>query len=249
MEQPTSIDVTFDCRQDTPPGKDPDARSPTLRRYHRVLWSKSLPGGAAFALDDSLPSAYLHHQSSLGEFVLSSDTVIPTFRNVRTLTSVFGETTIPERDAFLRLTYTIGGMMVFPANKVMGKMTINGARGCHPKIKDRFDLTLECIRRHYVGGRSPLSDVLARYSGFFRLFESFECYVEFFLLQDLVSANHSAVRFSMPFHEFDGSPLPTTLEAYRRYRDMATEFVVARNARIRRLSISSLQESIGATSP
>ena len=37
-----AIDSTFDFRSDTPPGKDPDARSPTLRRYHQLLWSKPL---------------------------------------------------------------------------------------------------------------------------------------------------------------------------------------------------------------
>ncbi|WP_113903400.1 DUF6994 family protein [Brevibacterium celere] len=39
--------------------------------------------------------------------------------------------------------------------------TINGARGLHPRIVDRFDLTLECIRRHYRGEPSPLADLVA----------------------------------------------------------------------------------------
>ena len=63
-------------------------------------------------------------------------------------------------------------------------MTINGARGVNGKIKDRFDLTLECIRRHYTSEKSPLSDTLQRYSPFFNLFENFQGYVDFFLLQD-----------------------------------------------------------------
>ena len=33
-----------------------------------------------FALDDTIPRVYLHHQSDLGEFFLSSDAVIPSFR-------------------------------------------------------------------------------------------------------------------------------------------------------------------------
>ncbi|MCG8654879.1 hypothetical protein [Yimella sp. NH-Cas1] len=36
---------------------------------------------------------------------------------------------------------------MFPANPIGGKVTINGAKGFHPRIKDRSDLTLECIRR------------------------------------------------------------------------------------------------------
>ena len=38
-----------------------------------------------------------------------------------------------EREAFNRIGYTIGGMMVFPGNQVGRKMTINGARGCRPE--------------------------------------------------------------------------------------------------------------------
>jgi hypothetical protein len=232
MSQPTTIDVNFDFRQDTPHGADPDAHSPTLRSYHRLLWSRPLPGGAAFALDDNYPKGYLQHRSPLGEFFLRSDTVIPSFRRERMLASIFEQMLTSEHDEFMRLTYTMGGMMVFPGNRVARAMTINGARGFHPRIKDRFDLTLECIRRHYTGDHSPLSEVLARYGRFFDLFESFQGFVEFFLLQDLVSADCSAVRFSAPFTEFTGSPVPATLEAYRRYRDLSAEFVAARNARI-----------------
>ncbi len=76
----TDIDVTFDFRRDTPEGKDPDTHSKTLRLYHRLLWSKRLPGGELFRLDDAVPRHYLHHQSSLGDFSLTSDAVIPTFK-------------------------------------------------------------------------------------------------------------------------------------------------------------------------
>ena len=232
MTQSTVIDVTFDFRQDTPPGADPDARSPTLRRYHRLLWSKNLPSGPPFILNDQSPNAYLLHRSPRGEFILASDAVIPSFRKEPSLVAIFEQIPTEERDAFLRLGYTIGGMMVFPGKKVGGKMTLNGARGCHPRIKDRFDLTLECIRRHYTGGQSPLSDVLARYAEFFQLFESFQGYVEFFLLHDLVGPDYSAVRFSAPFSGFTDSPVPSTLQAYREYRDRAAAFIEARNARI-----------------
>ena len=53
MNAREQIDITFDFRTDTPPGKDPDARSPTLRRYHKLLWSKPLPNGMMFDLDDT----------------------------------------------------------------------------------------------------------------------------------------------------------------------------------------------------
>lgn len=73
------IDPTFDFRADTPPRKDPDSHSKTLRRYHRHVWSKPLPNGQTFALSDKVRGHYLHHQSALGEFSLSSDSVMQTF--------------------------------------------------------------------------------------------------------------------------------------------------------------------------
>jgi hypothetical protein len=112
-------------------------------------------------------------------------------------------------------------------------MTINGARGCHPRIKDRFDLTVECIRRYYLGEEpNPLGAALARYAAFFALFGDFAGYAEFFLLQDLVDVLTSTVRFFMPFEDFTASPLPASLEAYIGYRRAAIAFLEARNRRI-----------------
>jgi hypothetical protein len=223
------IDITFDFRSDTPPGKDPDTFSPTLRRYHQLLWSKPLPSGATFELGVTGPPYYLHHRSELGEFCLSSDTVVPGFRWLAPIIDQIPEV---EREQFMHVGYTIGGMMVFPANRVAGKMTINQRRGCHHQIKDRFDLTLECIRRHYLDEPSPLGDTLALYADFFGLFGDFAAYVDFFHLQDLVSEVTSTVKFSMPFEGFHASALPATLDAYLGYRQHAIDFIESRNRRI-----------------
>ncbi|MDQ2929371.1 MAG: hypothetical protein M3Y05_00935 [Gemmatimonadota bacterium] len=227
------IDVTFDFRSDTPPDKDPDIFSPTLHRYHQLLWSKPLPCGTRFDLRDARPRGYLHHRSDLGEFFLSSDSVVPSFRKETRLASVFAEIPAEARAEFVGATYTIGGMMIFPGNVIERKMTINGARGFHPRIKDRFDLTIECIRLHYRRERSPLADALSRYASFFALFESFRGYINFFLLQDIVTDDYSAVRFHAPFTGIDQSPLPTSLDAYLAYRRLAMQFLAARNQRIR----------------
>lgn len=106
------------------------------------------------------------------------------------------------------------------------------ARGCLGRIGDRFDLTLECIRRHYLGENSPLGATIARYSDFFGLFGDFAGYVAFFLLQDLVDEDALTVKFSMPFDDFAGSPVPPSLDAYVDYRRRAIEFIEARNRRI-----------------
>jgi hypothetical protein len=210
------IDITLDFRRDTPEGKDPDRYSKTLRRYHKLLWSKRLPCGARFELDDATPGKYLYHRSALGEFSLSSDSVIPTFKWARHIKGLIPD---EELKAFNAITYTVGGMMVFPGNPIDGKWTINQARGCTRPIGDRFDLTLECIRRHYNGSESPLTGVLARYSRFFELFRDFRGYVEFFFLQDLVAADFSGVKISLPFDNFRGSPIPVDAHEYYAYRD------------------------------
>jgi len=235
MNNCNPIDTTFDFRLDTPQGEDPDTLSSTLCRYHKLLWSKRLPGGSLFDLTYKRAPFYLNHSSDLGEFLLSSDTVIPTFRKQKKLSRAFGQ--FPEDMMnFGGLGYTIGGMMVFPAKQVNKKWTINQERGCKKKIRDRFDLTLECIRRHYSGGASPLSEVLARYTSFFHLFGDFRRYVDFFLLQDLVADDCEAVRFFSPFDDFKSSPVPSGVGAYLEYRDNAIDFLTARNNRIREWS-------------
>lgn len=226
-----NIDTTYDFRTDAR-GKDPDSHSPTLRRYHRHLWSKPLPGGQTFSLADTTPGAYLHHRSELGEFFLSSDSVIPSFtrwKRMKHITELFPE---EENEAFRTIGYTIGGMMVFPGNVIDGKLTINGARGLNGRIADRFDLTLECIRRHYRGEDNPLRETLLRYAEFFALFGTFEGYVEFFVLEDLVSSDRSTVNFFTPFDGFVTSPVPKTVGAYVDYRQRSIEFIRARNQRL-----------------
>jgi hypothetical protein len=57
--------------------------------------------------------------------------------------------------------------------------------------------------------------------------------VEFFLLQDLVTDDYSAVRFFTPFEDFStSSPLPGSIDAYLAYRQFAVDFIKARNSRI-----------------
>lgn len=226
------IDITFDFRSDTPKGKDPDKLSPTLRSYHKYLWSKPLPNGIIFELDDGKHNTYLYHESVIGQFHLSSDSAIHTFSKWASMASIVGQLKESDIEDFRKIGYTIGAMMVFPSNRVDGKNTINAARGFHPLIKDRIDLTLECIRRFYINEKSPLSEVLNRYASFFNIFISFKCYVEFFLLQDLVVEDFSTIYFFMPFDNFKSSAVPLTLDSYLSYKSHAIEFVQNRNQRI-----------------
>ena len=225
------IDAGFDFYSDTPRGKDPDSYSPTLRRYHRILWSKSLPNGLRFDLTDTTPKVYLHHKSELDEFFLSSDAIAHSYSRTKRMSHIISQIPSREMDSFFSLASTIGGYIIFPSNKIENRMTINGARGINSKLLDRFDLTLECIRRYYLNENSPLSDVLQRYSAFFNLFQDFQGYVDFFLLQDLVTEEHSFIKFYLPFESFDNPPLPRTVYEYRSYKDNVTNYVVKRNQR------------------
>jgi hypothetical protein len=225
------INTAFDFRTDAGE-RDPDTHSATLRRYHRLLWSKALPGGEAFNLDDTTPGEYLHHRSQLGEFFLASDSVIPTFRDWMRMQSIVTQLPEADKEAFETIRCTIGGMLLFPSNKIDGKLTINGARGLNPRIADRIDLTLECIRRHYRLEASPLGETLQRYRDFFSLFGDFPGYVEFFLLQDLVTDDAGRVKFSMHFDDFTTPAVPRDIETYKEYRRLTIEFVKARNGRI-----------------
>jgi hypothetical protein len=230
------IDTSFDFRADAG-GKDPDSHSPTLRKYHKRLWSRPLPGGVRFELRDTTPGVYLHHRSGLGEFQLSSDAVIATFIRYPATAPIIEQVPHADSDEFDRIGYTMGGMMVFPGNRVDGKPTINQARGLNRKISDRMDLTLECIRRYYRHEDSPLARPWAGYAGFFALFGDFRGYVDFFLLQDLVSSDYEAVRFFMPFNAFSPPAIPRDMDTYLEFRRLSIEFAKARNRRIDQLAL------------
>lgn len=231
-----TLDVTTDFQDDSG-RRDPDSYSSLLQSYHQRLWSKPLPSGVVFTLaSERLGSIrVLRHRSELGEFVLSSDTLANSNRGrLRDFYEAMGE---QSNVSWHRDGGTIGGRLIFPRNRINRSQTINQRRGTHPRIRDRFDLTLEAIRRHYAGEESPLSTTLSAYADFFALFETFDGYVDFFLLQDLVD-DAGRVRFYLPFGGYENPPLPSSLDQYRQFRQRQLDFVAARNARMLRATSS-----------
>jgi len=234
-EQKLPIDITFNVYSDSR-GKDPDSHSPTLKRFHKILWSKPLPSEKIFTLSDTESNSYLTYYSEQEEISLSSDSISNSYRNKKSLSSIIKDLS-KEVEVFQNIGSTIGGFILFPNKKIDGKMTINGARGFNQKIADRFDLTLECIRLHYLGKPNPLENVLNQNSLFFKLFESFAGYVDFFLLQDLVSPNYELNYFLTPTKDvFESSPLPESKMEYLQYMQSSTSFTVKRNERIKQWS-------------
>jgi hypothetical protein len=223
------IDTSFTMYSDAN-GGDPDATSPTLRTYHRLLWSKPLPSGDPFVLLDDKPGHYLFHSSALGEFSLGSDAITHSYKNQikkRWLTEQ-----VPDQvQELFEIGSTIGAYIIFPNKQIDRKQTINQARGMSRLIDDRFDLTLECIRRFYISEPSPLDETINRYASFFQLFGTFEGYVDFFLLNDLVG-EHGDVKFYLPFDEFRSPPEFKNVEDYLLYKKGIEKFVESRNKRI-----------------
>ena len=239
------IDVSFDFTSDTPgywdgfwdyrdglggSEADPDALSPTLREYHRLLWSKELPCGKAMELAEA-PGGYLEW-NGVG---YGSDSITASFRYRRyrhMIDRVAGSMDDYRGfvEGYLRKLYTIGGMIIFPRRN--GGM--NQSRGTSGVVSDRWDLTLECIRRHYAGESSPLTGAIERSREFFDLFVDFEGYVEFFHLQDCVDPKTGGVRFWLGDGEFAENPWPASVGEYLEWIESQIRFVEARNERIRK---------------
>ena len=128
---------------------------------------------------------------------------------------------------YLHKTYTIGGTIIFPKHRG----SINQARGCSSKIRDRWDLTLECISRYYRGESSPLDNVLRKDKSFFDLFIDFKGYVDFFFLQDCVDKDYR-VKLWLDTPLFEDNPMPTNVEDYCRWINSQLDFVEKRAKRI-----------------
>ena len=223
------IDTNFNFYSDSD-GGDPDSKSPTLRKYHEILWSKPLPNGRIFELHDDKSSAYLYHKSEIGEFYLGSDAITHSHKNHKRKKWLTEQ--IPtEVDELFNIGSTIGAYIVFPNNRMDGKHTINQARGVNALIDDRFDLNLECIRRFYMCEESPIYDTLLRYKGFFDLFDDFMGYIHFFLLDDLIIDNKT-IDFYLPFDGFRTRPLFLDVNQYLLYKNRVIGFVNSRNKRI-----------------
>jgi hypothetical protein len=236
------IDITFDFYSEIPVGKDPDTYpSPTLYKYHKILWSKALPSGEIFKLTNSTKK-HLYHNSNQGEFYLSSDSILhpfiykkdginfqPVYKNKWNGNEIQQKLPQETLENFNKNILGISSSIIFPLRQ--GK-SINQDRGTNFKICDRFDLTLECIKLFYEEKESPLHQTLIRYKNFFYLFRNFKGYVDFFLLQDLVKNNYQQIKFWLPFDNFNRSPLPQSTKEYIEYKSNICNFAKKRGERI-----------------
>ena len=211
--------------------KDPDCECVLLQDYHSKLWSKKLPNGDTLNLKKGYGKNYL----TWDNFRFGSDSIIVSFRYDKYKEMIHEVMKIVPSykdfiENYLNISNTIGGFIIFPKRKG----GINQTRGCNYRIKDRFDLTLECIRKYYIGEKSPLSTVLEQDKDFFNLFLDFKGYVEFFFLQDLVSDDFGKVNFWLGEGDMNQNPFPKTVDEYLNFIEKELDFVQKRNNRIKR---------------
>ena len=239
----TQIDVRFDFTSDTPnywecfyagiDRPDPDSSSPTMKKYQQLLYRKVLPNGEFFDLHQGNSSEnYLYWK----DFRFGSDSIINMYIHHKTLNLLIDD--IKKQinnfnkfyEEYLRKSYTIGGEIIFPKYP----KSINVERGRYNgKIKDRFDLTLECIRLFYENKQSPLYDALKEDFKFFELFIDFKGYVDFFYLNDLVSDDYKSINFYLDFDNFNRTdPRPQSVEEWNTLYDKQMDFLNRRNKRI-----------------
>ena len=228
------IDISFDFRSDSK-GRDPDTYSPTLNAYHRALWSKELPNGQVMELQSKNAPYVLNWR----DFYFTSDTIIVEMshsKNRKIMDRVYEQVEDFEEyyQHLLRRSYTIGSMIIFPVHA----NSMNQRRGTNIRISDRWDLTLECIRRHYAGEESPLSKVIETDKSFYDLFVDFKGYVDFFFLQECVSEDYSSVNIWMGDASFEKSGLPDTVEEYLNFLVKEHIFLDQRNRRIQEYCIT-----------
>ncbi len=224
------IDINFNFYSDSR-GGDPDIKSPRLRYYHSILWSKPLPCGMSFSMVDLKSKGYLSFQFKNSLCEIGSDSIVHSYKKQIRKQWLIHQLPESEVDELKNLGSTIGGYIIFPRKKIDGKFTINQARGVNHFIDDRFDLTLECIRRYYLNIDSPLYHTLKLYKPFFDLFVDFENYVDYFLLNDLLDDNKQ-IKFYLPFDDFKSKASFNCTDDYLFYKSNVMKFVNARNLRI-----------------
>ncbi|MBR2286081.1 MAG: hypothetical protein IJ866_01320 [Alphaproteobacteria bacterium] len=224
---------------------DPDLKSRLLRRYHFLLWNnKDLPNGKPFKLTespfmenylcyngddtkrlgaDTIVNLYTHHNN---RFIMPILTKLEKDRNYQ-----------KRKNTYIHKSYTIGGNLIFPKDP----KSVNQSRGNIYVLADRIDLTMECIRIWYEDKNTPtpLTNVLSADAWFFNLFGTFEEYIDFFLLQDLVKKKRGkyAVKIFLRRNTKDDERFAGYPSNVREWRVLARKemaFLKQRNRRIKK---------------
>jgi hypothetical protein len=232
--------------------RDIDTYSQTLREYQACIYKKALPRHKNTIFDLKLGNNpeydYLYWNSpnyygdDLAKSRFASDSIVN--MQERYQPYLGDDDFVPDlKDKgirkilkeYVKSASTIGGEIIFPKHP----NSVNVARGRNPKIRDRFDLTLECIRRFYEKSeakrQSPLYDVLKADEKFFNLFKDFDNYVKFFYLDGSYVQGGKIKFFIGDAPDFDNpifTPFPTSKEEWEQLYENQMACVAARNKKI-----------------
>lgn len=235
-----NVDININYKKLLNNNLDPDKYCKELGETHCILWSSKKTLGILKWNSLNKLKSFINGI----EFIFTPDSIVNSFYNSKRIIKGKG---IKESDwirslskmtqdiikDYRNIDYTIGSSIIFPIS-INGKSigwTMNKARGCSSKIHDRFDYTLECIKRYYEENiDNPLQSAIEKSSLFFNLFKSFNEYVDFFFLNDLVDEKGNVISFTDKI-DFS-SPFPKTEEEYIKYLDNTIRFVNKRNERI-----------------
>jgi hypothetical protein len=192
---------------------DPDATSKKLYEAHEFLcklqgfkvsisedndYELVIDGKNIRLSSDSIMSIYWHWSGKRYPYKNMQE-IIEKISSELQKKSEYNKRNIPFKEfikSYLQKANTIGGFVVFPKHYLP---TVNTERGRSGKIRDRFDLTLECIRRAYQYGDfyceddNPLFGLPEEDKEFFRMFGSFENYAKFFCLNESYDSKHNWV--------------------------------------------------------
>ncbi len=249
------VEQYLNNRDDVP---DIDTYSETLRKCQQCVYRRTLPNGELFDLQigNNPEYDYLYwfspnyYGNDLEKSRFASDSIV----NMQERYAPQEKEFIPDKNIkhyknklkkYVRAASTIGGEIIFPKHKY--PISVNMARGRNHKIKDRFDLTLECIRRFYEKSeskrQSPLYDVLKADEKFFNLFKDFDNYVKFFYL-DGSYVQGGKIKFFIGGDMFedgkDGfehpefSPFPKNTTEWNRLYRKQLKYLKKRNKQIRK---------------
>lgn len=230
----------IDCTPDYPYA-DPDAVCEELREMHYRLYNRyDSHIVRPFSFEKKYPllspnGQYFYLYEANGNNRFGSDTMNSLYlyyealQNIRYEMIKCGRNPESEMENSRRnIIYRPGNFIIFP--KKDKKVSINVARGNYRgKIKDRFDLTLDCIKKQYESRDNSLSWILQEYwDEFFGRFYDFNEYVHFFMLEDYLDEKNEVIRLI----DNEEHILPKTLEEYDEYIKRISSIIDKRTQKI-----------------
>ena len=207
---------------------DVDLHCRKIYEYHQKLWQKKLPNGANLDLQIKYKGGSFFLLNNKSGIRFGSDSILHTYRHFKKgyIREVIEKFNVEKLNKFYEEITSIGGYIIFPKHI----NSLNQRRGTHALVKDRFDITLDSIRKYYQKDKSdyPLKKVIEKDGEFFSWFLTFKSYVSFFHLEDLVNPKTEEIIFFL-----EDKPLPISKEGYLAYKDKVLLFLKNRNKRIK----------------